>query len=417
MLNKFELMVGLRYLTSKQKTGFVSFISFVSILGISLGVAALITVLSVMNGFQSEIRSKIISITSHMQITGINNSVNNWEDTGKLAKTIDNNILSYAPYIDGQALVSFDNNVSGVLVRGIDPKYETQVEDIERNMQNGSLNTLTAGSFNIIIGKGLANQLGVSLGQKITLITPNGQVTPAGMIPRLKQFTITGIFDLHMGEYDDSLVLIDLKDAQVLFKFKESVSGVRLKVSNVMKTQDIKKNLENNLNSKDLIITDWIDQHQNYFSAVALEKKMMVVILSLIIAVASFNLLSMLVMSVREKKTNIAILRTIGASKLSIIKIFILQGAISGFIGTTIGTLLGLLLSYYIGHIVHIIEQLTGYVIINSNVYLINYLPSKIIPSDVLYIFIISNILSIIATIYPSINASKTNPVEALRYE
>ena len=417
MFNKFELMLGIRYLTFKQKSGFISFISFVSILGISLGVAALITVLSVMNGFQSEIRNKIISISAHMQITGINNVISNWQNIGSMILKTNSEILSYAPYIDGQALISFDSNVNGVLVRGIEPNYETKVEDIEKNMQVGNLKDLIAGKFDVIIGRELANQLGVDIGQKITLITPNGQITPAGTIPRLKQFTVVGIFNLHMSEYDSSLALINLNDAQLLFKFKNNVSGLRLKVSNVMETQKLKSMLSNNIIFKDLIINDWISQHQNYFSAVSLEKKMMLIILSLIIAVASFNLLSTLVMSVREKKSNIAILRTMGASKLSIVKIFVIQGGISGFIGTVIGTIMGLLLAYNIGYIVHIIEQLTGLIIINKDVYMIDYLPSKIIAKDVISIFIISNILSTLATIYPSISASKTNPVEALRYE
>lgn len=414
MFNKFEIEVGLRYIKSKQKKGFVSFISLVSIVGIALGVAALITVLSVMNGFQREIRTKIIGVTAHMQVMDASGTLQNWQS---LIKPITSNkqVLKYAPYVDGQALISFDGNVSGVLVRGIDPTLEPGVDDIGKHMTTGT-NSLPAGKFDVVIGKELAKQLGVEVGDKITVITPDGQVTPAGTIPRLKQFTVGGIFNLHMYEYDSSLILINIHDAETLLKMGTGVTGIRLMVDDVMNTQKIKAELEKTL-PDNIIIMDWIEQHQNYFSAVELEKKMMFVILTLIVAVAVFNLVSTLVMTVNDKKADIAILRTMGASKRNIRNIFILQGGLSGIIGTVSGTILGLILATYIGNIVHFFEIVTGSKLISSDVYLIDYLPSQINFSDVISIFIVSIVLSIIATIYPSNSAAKIDPAEALRYE
>lgn len=415
MFSKFELLVGLRYLRAKQKNNFVSFISLVSIIGIALGVTALITVLSVMNGFQREIRSKIIGVTAHMQVMSATNQLSNWHDLGQISLK-NPRVLAYAPYIDGQGLISYDGSVSGILIRGVDPDYESRVDDITHKLVQGKFSSLESNNFNIILGQDLARQLGAGLGDKITIITPNGQVTPAGMIPRLKQFTITGIFDTHMLEYDSSLVYIGLNTAQILFKTRTSVTGLRLKVNDVLNTQQIKQELYPLL-PEDTIIQDWVDQHQNYFAAVSMEKKMMFVILILIVAVAAFNLVSTLVMTVNDKKADIAILRTIGASQNSIMKIFMLQGGISGIIGTCTGTVFGIILAYFIGDIVHWIEIITHTKLISGDVYMIDYLPSQIKFMDVFYIFSISIILSIIATVYPSRAAAKTNPAEALRYE
>ena len=415
MFNKFELFVGLRYLRIKQKNSFVSFISLVSIIGITLGVSALITVLSVMNGFQEEIRKKIIGVTSHMQITSTSSSVNNWQNIANIVQS-NKHVLAIAPYVDGQALISYENNVSGVMVRGIDTTLEKNVESIQNQIIYGRYSSLDAKEFNVILGYELARTLGVFVGDQITLITPNGQITPGGLIPRFKRFTVTAIFNTHMYEYDSSLILISLTNAQKLFKLGKDVSGVRLKVDDVMITQTIKEDLINKM-PDNIIITDWIDQHKNYFAAVKLEKKMMFIILTLIIAVAAFNLVSTLVMTVNDKRSDIAILRTMGATKSSIMKIFILQGGISGIIGTSLGAVIGVVLSINVGHIVHGLESLFGMKLINGDVYLLDYLPSKIIPRDVIEIVIVSILLSIIATIYPSRNAAKTNPAEALRDE
>jgi lipoprotein-releasing system permease protein len=298
----------------------------------------------------------------------------------------------------------------------VDPHYESQVDAIASQLEVGKFSCLESTAFNVVIGKDLARQLGAGLGDKITIITPDGQITPAGMVPRIKQFTIGGIFNTHMAEYDSSLVYIGLKQAQTLFKIPGAVSGIRLKVTDVMQTQAIKTKLYTTLPG-DLVIQDWIDQHQNYFAAVAMEKKMMFVILTLIVAVAAFNLVSTLVMTVNDKKPAIAILRTMGASESSIMKIFMLQGGSAGIIGTCSGTILGLILAYFVGDIVHGLELITHSKLISGDVYLIDYLPSQIELSDVLSIFCISILLSILATLYPSRRAAQTNPAEALRYE
>ena len=367
-----------------------------------------------MNGFQREIRAKIIGATAHMQVMDASGTLQNWQSvTGKIMQN--KHVLQSAPYVDGQALISFDGNVSGVLLRGIEPKLEANVDSIGKHMISGREN-LAPGKFDVVIGQDLAKQLGVAVGDRITVVTPDGQITPAGTIPRLKQFTITGIFNLHMYEYDSSLILINMQDAQVLLKMGSGVSGIRLMVDDVMQTQKIKDELEQSL-PDNIVVTDWIEQHQNYFSAVELEKKMMFVILTLIVAVAVFNLVSTLVMTVNDKKADIAILRTMGASKKNIRNIFMLQGGLSGIVGTVSGTILGLLLATYIGNIVHVVELITGSKLINSDVYMIDYLPSQINFADVVSIFIVAIILSIIATIYPSQNAAKIDPAEALRYE
>jgi lipoprotein-releasing system permease protein len=415
MFSKFELIVGVRYLYAKHQNKFISFISFISIIGIALGVAVLIIVLSVMNGFQRDIRAKIIGATAHMQLTDSSGLLNNYSQIASTVMQHNSHILGYAPYVDGQALLSFDNNVNGVLLRGVDPQFETHVDNINQFMQHGSLSSLKPGTFNIVIGQTLAEQLGVTIGQKIMLITPDGQITPTGMIPRLKEFTVSGIFNLHMNEYDTSLVLINLHDAQILLKMNNNVSGIRLKVDDVMQTTQIKEQLA--LLEPNLIISDWIDQHQSYFNAVLLEKRMMSLVLFLIVTVATFNLVSTLVMSVKEKAADIAILSTMGASRRSIMLIFMLQGTISGIIGTMCGVLLGLIGAINAGKIVHSIELITHSKLIRDDVYLIDYLPSQVIPHDVIMIALFAIILSIVATIYPSISASKLEPVETLRYE
>lgn len=419
MISKFfEITIGLRYLRARKRNGFISFISLISIIGICLGVAALIIVLSVMNGFQKEIRGRIISVASHAEISTFYRQLDDWP---ALLKQIETNthVVAAAPYIGEQGLLTYSGVVRGAMIRGIDPKYEEKVVDLGKQMVSGSLSNLVPGAYGIVLGAELADALGVDVGDKVTLITPQGNVTPAGMIPRLKQFTVVGKFRADMYEYDATLAMISLKDAQVLFHFEEgNVSAIRLKLDDAMNAPLLKNNLLTTVkNFPDLQITDWTDTNANYFRAVQIEKRVMFIILTLIVAVAAFNLVATLVMIVTDKQADIAILRTLGATPSSIMKIFIIQGAISGIAGTLSGLGIGLLIAYNLGTIVPAIEKIIGNKILSSQIYFIDYLPSDIQFNDVAFITVISLILSFVATLYPSWRASCTQPAEALRYE
>nr|WP_308447425.1 lipoprotein-releasing ABC transporter permease subunit [Parachitinimonas caeni] len=414
-VNRFEWLVGLRYTRAKRRNGFISFISLVSMIGIALGVAALIVVLSVMNGFQREIRARILGVTSHLQVTGIDNRLSDWEQVASAMKQHPQ-VLATAPYVDAQGLLSVEGSVRGAMIRGIDPAKETGVADIAGKFTAGSLDALKAGEFGIVLGREMARNLGVGPGDKVTLITPMGQITPAGMLPRLKSFHVVGIVRLDMYEYDSTLALIQINDAQRLFRMDQAVSGVRAKVRDVFLAPQIRLDLTRQLGMERFVV-DWSQQHASYFRAVQIEKRMMFIILTLIVAVAAFNLVSTLVMAVTDKQADIAILRTLGAAPASIMKIFMIQGALAGFIGTLGGVVGGLTIAWNIDVIVPAIERMLGSRILSPEVYFLSDLPSEVLASDVITIAVISLILALLATLYPSWRASRTNPVEALRYE
>lgn len=411
----FEVFIGLRYLRAKRRNGFISFISLVSVLGIALGVAALIIVLSVMNGFQKEIRGRILGAAAHIEVSDYQGRVSNWQSLrDRLAH--EPRVLAAAPFVSAQGLVSFGGTVRGAQVRGIDPAQESRVVEIGRHMVAGRLEALHPGGFGIVIGNQLAQQLGVTMGDKITLITPEGNITPAGMMPRLKQFTVVGVFKMNMYEFDASFAMIDLSDAQVLFRLGNDVSGVRLKLDDVMAAPEVKASLQSRL-SQDAQVSDWTDMNANYFRAVQIEKRMMTIILTLIVAVAAFNLVSMLVMVVTDKQADIAILRTLGAAPGSIMSIFMIQGAVAGVLGTLSGVVFGVLGAWNIDAVVSVIEHISGSKLLSPEVYMIDYLPSDVQGPDVLMITVISLLLALLATIYPSWRAARTQPAEALRYE
>ncbi len=411
----FEIFIGLRYLRAKRRNSFISFISLISIVGIALGVAALIIVLSVMNGFQTEIRGRILGVASHIEITGLNNALHDWPLALQAAQR-DKRVVAAAPYVTAQGLLSTGGTVRGVMVRGIDPAQEAKVVSIGEKMLTGALTDLHAGEWGMVLGVELARQLGVGRGDKVTLITPQGQITPAGMLPRLKQFTVVGVFKVDMFEYDASLAMIQQRDAQTLFRLGDSVSGVRLKLQDLLAAPAVKQALVQQL-PPSMYIADWTEQHANYFRAVQIEKRMMFIILTLIVAVAAFNLVSTLVMTVTDKQADIAILRTLGASPRSIMAIFMVQGTLSGVIGTLAGVASGVLVALNLGEIVSSAEHALGVKILSSEVYLIDRLPSDVVAGDVLTITLISLLLALLATLYPSWRASRTQPAEALRYE
>ncbi|WP_246210689.1 lipoprotein-releasing ABC transporter permease subunit [Vogesella oryzae] len=386
-----------------------------SVIGIALGVAALIVVLSVMNGFQQEIRGRMLSVVSHLEVSSYDGRIGGWQPlAATLAKQP--HVLAAAPYVSAQGLLSSGGNVRGAMVRGIDPAAESQVVTLGKQMLRGKLASLQGGDFNIVLGVELARALGVEVGDKVTLITPQGNVTPAGMMPRLKQFTVSGIFKAGMFEYDASLAMISLRDAQVLFRLGQDVSGVRLKLDDPMLAPQMKVALAPVLTANQ-VATDWTDMNANYFRAVQIEKRMMFIILTLIVAVAAFNLVSTLVMVVTDKQADIAILRTLGASPGSIMKIFVIQGSVAGVMGTIAGVAGGLLLSFNLGTVQHAIESVIGARLLSSDVYMIDFLPVDVQPNDVITIAVISLLLSLLATLYPSWRAARTRPAEALRYE
>ncbi|TCV90403.1 lipoprotein-releasing system permease protein [Sulfurirhabdus autotrophica] len=384
-------------------------------LGIALGVAALIVVLSVMNGFQEELRARILGVAAHAQISGLDNTLSNWQSVESQAIKHPE-VVAAAPYIMAQGMLSFDQNVQGVIIRGILPEYEDKVADIGQHMKAGKLTNLRAGEFGIVLGSELARALGVGIGEKLVLIAPQGQVTPAGILPRLKQFRVVGIFEVGMYEYDNGLALIDMADAQKLYRMEDKVSGIRLKLKDLYKAPQVAQELSAMLSS-DLYISDWTRQHANFFRAIQIEKNVMFIILLLIVAVAAFNIVSTLVMVVTDKQADIAILRTLGASPGSIMKIFIVQGALIGVIGTMMGLLGGVTLAMNIDVVVPAIERLFGIHFLAKDIYYISELPSKLEINDVMVIGAVSLVLSLLATLYPSWRASKTNPAEALRYE
>jgi lipoprotein-releasing system permease protein len=415
----YELLVGLRYTRARNRNDgrnpFVSFISLVSMFGIALGVWALIVVLSVMNGFQKELRTRILGVASHVQITGFNNQLDGWQRVAKEAAEHPQ-VVGAAPFVNGQGMLTFGGNVRGAIVRGIAPKLEEQVADIGSHMTAGRLDALAPGSFGIVLGSELARALGAREGDKVTLIAPQGLVTPAGLLPRLKQFTVVGIFEVGMFVYDSGLALIDIDDARKLYQMGERVSGVRLKLADLMQSREVARDLVERMRG-DLFISDWTRSHANFFRAVQIEKNMMFIILFLIVLVAAFNIISTLVMAVTDKQSDIAILRTLGASPMSIMKIFIVQGALIGVIGTLIGVASGIPTALNIDVIVPFLERLFGVQFLSREVYYISELPSDLQRGDVFAIAALSLVLSLLATLYPSWRASRINPAEALRYE
>jgi len=412
---QYELLVGLRYTRAKRRNHFISFISLTSMLGIALGVAALIVVLSVMNGFQKEVRARILSVVSHVQITGADDRLADWQVVAREAAAHPQ-VAAAAPFVNAQGMLLFGAGVRGAVVRGIVPQLEEKVADIGLHMMAGKLESLVPGEFGIVLGSELARALGARAGDKVTLIAPQGLVTPAGILPRLKQFTVVGIFEVGMFEYDSGLALIHLEDAQKLYGMGDNASGVRLKLHDLFQSREVARDLATRLRG-DLYVSDWTRSHANYFRAVQIEKTMMFIILLLIVAVAAFNIVSTLVMAVTDKQPDIAILRTLGASPGGIMKIFIVQGALIGAIGTLIGVAGGIALALNIDVVVPFLERLFNFQFLSREVYYITDLPSDLQKSDVFSIALVALALAFLATLYPSWRAARVNPAEALRYE
>lgn len=413
----YEWQIGLRYFRAKKQSKLMSFVAMIPSLCIGIGVAALIIVLSVMNGFQKEIRTKMTDNMSHLEISNAQGGLDDWAQVAKVGRT-QAHVTGAAPFVEGQALFSYSNTVQGVILRGIAPDQENQVTEVGKHMVEGAITDLKAGEFGVIIGTQLARQLDVRVGDKIAVMTPQGNLTPAGMMPRIKQFTLVGLFNTGSYAFDANVGLIGLKDAQVLFRLQDAVSGVRLKLDDPFLAPVVKTQLQQKVFPEaDFYLSDWTDKNQEYFNAVKMEKTMLFLILSIIIFVAACNLISTLFMVIMQKQSDIAILRTLGASRGSIAKIFFVQGSASCFIGAVVGLGLGLLVTYNLPFVLSTARLLTGQSLINGAVYGIDTLPYDIQWLDIVQIVGVSLLLSLTATLYPSYRAAKTQPAEALRYE
>jgi lipoprotein-releasing system permease protein len=412
---QYELFIGLRYTRAKRRNHFISFISLISMLGIALGVAALITVLSVMNGFQKEVRARILSVVEHVQVTGPGGQLAQWQ---RVAEAVRRNpeVVAAAPYVNGQAMLVNEGSARGALVRGIDPALEARVAEVGARMVAGRLDALQPGEFGIVLGADLARGLRVFPGDRVTVIAPQGLVTPAGVVPRLKQFRVVGLFEVGHYEYDSGLALMHLADAQRLYQIGDEVSGVRLKLADLFEARRIARDLYREIGG-DVLISDWTRSHANFFRAVEIEKTMMFIILMLIVAVAAFNVVSTLVMVVTDKQADIAILRTLGATPRSIMQVFMVQGVVIGVLGTLLGVAGGVALALNIDVVVPFLERLLKIQFLSKEVYFISELPSDLHAADVAAITAVALVLALVATVYPSWRASRVRPAEALRYE
>ena len=416
MFQPKELFIGLRYTRAKRKTHFVSFIAFISIAGVSLGVFALIVVLSVMNGFGNELRDRTLSMTSHATITGFDGTMSNWEQNSEIAKQ-NPSVVSAAPYIRKEVMMSNNRRVSGALVRGIEPEAESSVSTVASKMVSGELTDLQAGDYGIVLGRELANSLGVYEGDKITVITPQASVTAVGVMPRLRRFKVVGVFEVGMHEFDSAMAYIHITDATKLFQIDEGkVNGIRLKLVDLFEAKQVTRELDK-VFGEEYWIRDWTRQHSNFFKALKTEKTVMFIILLMVIAVAALNIVSTLMMTVTDKEADIAILRALGMTPGSIMIIFIIQGTVIGIFGTLIGIAAGVPVALNVFEIVSWMEQLFNTDFLPSDVYYISDVTADVRPREVLTYAVSAFVITIVATIYPAWRASRTTPAEALRYE
>ncbi len=414
MFDSYETLIGLRYVRARRRNHFISFISLTSMLGVGLGVMALITVLSVMNGFEKELKERILGMASHATVIEDGNVLNDWRP---IAREVESHpeILGVAPYFHAEGMLVNNKRVNGMIIRGILPEEEPRVAMVTEKMIMGKLSSLVAGDFHIILGKELARSLAVAPGDKVTLVAPQANVTPAGILPRLKRFTVTGIFEVGMHEFDSGLALIHMDDAMRLFR-KGGPTGLRIKTDDILAAPRISREIVAQLPGRYWVV-DWTQRHANFFRALKTEKTVMFVILMLIVAVAAFNIISTLVMMVSDKQSDIAVLRTLGASPGSILKIFMIQGTVIGVVGITLGVIGGVWLAANVETLVPAIESMLGRKFLSPDIYYISELPSDMHWQDVVTISIIAFVLCLLATIYPALRAAKTHPAEALRYE
>lgn len=410
------LMIGLRYSRAKRRNGFISFISAISMSGIAIGVWVLISVISIMNGFGNELRGRILDVAPHVSITGPGNRLDDWQG---LSDAVDGNVqvVGRAPYIYAQGLLTFNGAVTGSLVKGVLPEEESKVSDIAINMDVGSFQMLQKGKYNVVLGRGLAAKVGASVGDKVTFISPQGQSTPAGLMPRLRRFTVVGIFGgIGPDEFDSALSYIHMTDAAKMYKTQGSVSGLRIKLKDPFEARQVSAQLADKLEYR-FYVDNWTTQHKSFFRALEVERRMVFIVLFMIVLIAAFNIVSTLVMVVIDKRADIAILRTLGLSPAKVMGIFFVQGVMSGVIGTIVGTIAGVLTALNLANIIGFIESQVGFELLPASVYIVTDFPAELRWDDVWVIVVTSLTFSMLATLYPAWSASKTQPAEALRYE
>lgn len=415
MLRPYELAIALRYVRSRNKNRFISFISLISMAGIALAVAVLIMVLSVMNGFESEVRNRILQIVAHGSITGLDGRISDWQSLAAVAGQ-DPDVRSVARFVDGQAMLVGPVEIRGVQVRGVDPVTELQTSALGTLMVDGALEALEPGGFGMVIGRTLAEQLGVKVGDSVIMLVSQGITTPAGVVPRMRRFRVQGIFYAGMYEFDRALVFVNVADAQRLFRFGDDVSGVRLAIHDPLKAPSVVRSVANAWGGG-VYVTDWTREHGNFFRSIQLTRSIIFVILLLVVGVAAFNIVSTLIMVVRDKRGEIAILRTLGAAPAAILTIFVLQGAMVGVVGTVVGVIAGVLGAWNVSAISAFIETITGFQFLAPDVYFISELPSRLLWSDVWQVAGIALLLGLVSTIYPAWRGATTAPAEVLRYE
>jgi len=412
----YEWLIGTRHLRSTHRRGFVSFVALISVLGLMLGVATLVVVLSVMNGFERELRTRILSVTSHALMMGRTGILSDWRSVQDAAQR-EPGVIAAAPFIEAQALLTNKRRVKGAVVRGVLPEEEARATGLGQRLTAGKLTDLQPGSYNVILGAALAKELRVGVGDDVILIAPLATATPAGVEPRRRRFQVVGTFQSGMFEYDNTLAIVHMKDAALIYRYGDDVTGIRLALADPFRSASIVASLEDKLGPARFVSTDWTRTHVNFFRAIQTTKSMLFIILLMIIAVAAFNIVSTLVMIVKEKQSDIAILRTLGAGPRNVLAMFTVQGVLIGLTGTALGAALGILVSLNIEKVISGIERMFGVQFMDASVYYMSELPAYVEVEDVMHICLVAFLMCALATLYPAWRASRTAPAEALRHD